>query len=121
MQVPQHAQGSLVRKVLKRVSEVPENGAVAAEVESSTGGFSLVLTRVDGVINAFHNECPHAGRRLDWSPGRFLIENGMLICAAHGATFNIGTGECIGGPSRGAGLKRVHVVVDAETDEVSLG
>jgi nitrite reductase/ring-hydroxylating ferredoxin subunit len=97
------------------VDEIADGGAFAAEVPSSTGGFSVVLTRRDGVVNAFHNECPHQGRRLDWSPGRFLVESGLLVCAAHGASFALDTGACIGGPCRGAGLKRIAVqVLDGE-------
>jgi len=104
-----------VRKTLCRVDEVPEGGATAAEVESSTGGFSVIVTRLDGNVRAFHNECPHAGRRLDWAPGRFLVEGRMLVCAAHGATFELGTGACIGGPCRGQGLKEIAItVVDGE-------
>jgi nitrite reductase/ring-hydroxylating ferredoxin subunit len=102
-------------QLLCRLDAVPEGGATAVEVESSTGGFSLLLTRVGGSVQAFHNECPHAGRRLDWAPGRFLIENGMLICAAHGASFRLGDGSCIGGPCRGAGLKPVAVTLEGDT------
>jgi nitrite reductase/ring-hydroxylating ferredoxin subunit len=108
-----------VRKTLCRVDEVPEGGATSREVESSSGGFSLVLTKIDGTVRAFHNECPHAGRRLDWAPGKFLIECGTLVCAAHGAQFMLDSGACIGGPCRGAGLK--PVVVGIEAGEVVLG
>ena len=100
-----------MRKTLCRVDEVPEGGATGRDVESSTGGFSLVLTRVRGEVHAFHNECPHAARRLDWSPGKFLVELGTLVCAAHGAQFMLDSGVCIGGPCRGAGLKPVAVTI----------
>jgi len=100
-----------VSKTLCAVSAVPEGGAITAHIESSTGGFDLVLTRKDGRISAFHNECPHAGRRLDWAPGEFLIENGLLISAAHGATFDMESGHCAGGPCRGVGLRSVPVEI----------
>lgn len=104
-----------MRKTLCRVDDVPEGGATSADVESSTGGFSVIVTRVDGALHAFHNECPHAGRRLDWAPGRFLVEGRQLICAAHGAAFELDTGHCIGGPCRGSGLKTIAItVVDGE-------
>jgi nitrite reductase/ring-hydroxylating ferredoxin subunit len=104
-----------VRKVLCKVDEIVDGGATAAEIPSSTGGFSVVLTRRGTTVNAFHNECPHQARRLDWAPGRFLVESGLLVCAAHGASFSLDSGECIGGPCRGAGLKRIAVqVVDGE-------
>ena len=105
----------VVRKALCRIEEIPDGGATSREVESSTGGFSVLLTRSGSAVHAFHNECPHAGRRLDWSPGRFLVEAGTVICAAHGAQFVLASGECIGGPCRGAGLKSIAIVlVDGE-------
>ena len=109
----------LVRISLCRVDEVPEGGAIARDVDSSTGGFSVILTRVDGVVHAYHNECPHAGRRLDWSPSRFLIEGKTIVCAAHGAQFILETGYCLGGPCRGSGLKPITVRI--EDGEVGLG
>jgi nitrite reductase/ring-hydroxylating ferredoxin subunit len=80
-------------------------------VDSSTGGFDLILVRTGAAVAAYHNECPHAGRRLDYAPGKFLIDDGQLICAAHGATFRIETGQCSGGPCRGASLRSVRVEV----------
>jgi nitrite reductase/ring-hydroxylating ferredoxin subunit len=99
-------------QVLCRFDDIPDGGAISVDVESATGGFSLVLTRLGTTVHAFHNECPHAGRRLDWAPGKFLMEAGMLICAAHGAAFLRDSGACIGGPCRGQGLRSVPVVVE---------
>jgi len=100
-----------VSKTLCQLEAIPDGGAASAHVESSTGGFDLVLTRHGDRVAAFHNECPHAGRRLDWAPGKFVIEHGLLICAAHGAHFRIESGQCAGGPCRGIGLRSVPVVV----------
>lgn len=99
-------------KSLYRLEDIADGGAAAVEVESSTGGFSLVLLREGERVYAYHNECPHAGRRLDWSPGKFLVKDGTIICAAHGATFDVRSGACLGGPCRN-GLAGVRVdVVD---------
>lgn len=104
-----------MRKVLCRVEDIPEGGAFGAEIPSSTGGFAVILTRRGERVVAFHNECPHAGRRLDWAPGKFLVEGSLLVCAAHGATFALDTGAGVGGPCRGAGLKSIAVqVVDGD-------
>lgn len=108
-----------MRKTLCRIDEIPEGGATSREVESSTGGFSVLLTRAGGAVHAFHNECPHAGRRLDWAPGRVLVDAGTLVCAAHGAQFLLESGECVGGPCRGAGLKSIAITLVDE--EVQLG
>ena len=100
-----------VSKSLCRLDAIPDAGAIAVDVDSSTGGFSLILLRQGSKVFAYHNECPHAGRRLDWAPGQFLIENCLLVCAAHGATFRIESGQCAGGPCRGVGLRAVPVEV----------
>lgn len=93
------------------VADIPEEGALGIHIPSATGGFPIVLTRQGDCVQAFHNECPHAGRRLDWVPGQFLIENHLLICAAHGAAFTRDSGLCIAGPCRGQGLVRFPIVV----------
>jgi nitrite reductase/ring-hydroxylating ferredoxin subunit len=100
-----------VRKSLCGLGDIANGGAIAVHVDSSTGGFDLILTRAGDRVVAFHNECPHAGRRLDYAPGKFLIEKDTLICAAHGAVFGIESGHCLGGPCRGSGLRSVPVEV----------
>ena len=89
-----------------------------------SGGFGETEMVVDGVaesvivhrdgdeVRAWLNVCPHAGRRLDWSPGHFLkSREGLLVCAVHGASFELIDGECVAGPCRGQSLHRVDVVV----------
>lgn len=86
---------------------------VPAEVEATVDGSaeSLVLLRRGDRIRAWLNICPHAGRRLDWAPGRFLLSKGQLVCAAHGATFETDAGLCVAGPCRGQSLRAVAVTV----------
>ena len=84
---------------------VPEGGVVEATAMHEGMAQSLLVTRVAGRLAAFHNLCPHAGRRLDWAPGKFLIDQGRLVCAAHGATFDLGSGVCVSGPCKGAALR----------------
>ena len=85
------------------------------EVEAMLDGDaeSLLLYRdAAGGISAFLNVCPHAGRRLDWAPGKFLrAKDGALVCAAHGASFDLANGECIAGPCRGERLRDIAVEV----------
>ncbi len=113
-----------VRKTLCRATEIPDGGAIerAGPVRDAASGEvfdeSIVLTRQGSAVKAWLNVCPHAGRRLDWAPGQFLIENGLVICAAHGAAFRLASGECIDGPCRGANL--VAVPLEISGDEVGL-
>ena len=87
-------------RVLCRLDDIPDGGAIGAQVPSATGGFELILLRRGERVFAYHNECPHVGRRLDFAPGRFLLQGSRIICAVHGATFAIESGACVGGPCR---------------------
>ena len=85
-----------------------------AEVEALIGGDaeSLIVHRNGASVRAWLNVCPHAGRRLDWAPGKFLkSREGHLVCAAHGASFELEKGDCIAGPCRGDSLHAVPVEV----------
>lgn len=87
---------------------------VPAEVGAVLDGDaeSLILLRRGDAVQGWLNVCPHAGRPLDWAPGKFLIsKQGQLVCAAHGAAFELDNGLCVAGPCRGDSLRRVDVVV----------
>ena len=89
----------------------PPEGFSETEVELDGERQSLVLRREGARLQAWLNICPHAGRRLDWAPGRFLVDQGRLVCAAHGAMFEMEHGQCVAGPCRGASLVAVPVAV----------
>jgi nitrite reductase/ring-hydroxylating ferredoxin subunit len=72
-----------------------------------------------GEVRAFVNQCPHAGHRLDFPPGRFLTPDGeLLLCRSHGAVFDKGSGECVAGPCTGERLRTLAVTVTG--DQVQL-
>ena len=90
-----------------------DDGAIV-EAEAPVGGTveSLIVHRDGEHVRAWLNICPHAGRRLDWAPGKFLTSrDGLLVCAAHGASFELRAGECVAGPCRGEHLRAVPVEV----------
>lgn len=96
-------------------TEVAEGQAIECVDPHDPDGASLLLLRSGGQLHAYLNVCPHAGRPLNWAPGRFLYAHGQLVCAAHGASFRPEDGHCIGGPCRGESLKRVAIeLVDGE-------
>ena len=97
---------------LSALNDIADGGF--AEVEATIDGDadSLVLYRVGDEVRAWLNVCPHAGRRLDWAPGQFLkSKDGHLVCAAHGASFELDRGDCVAGPCRGDALRAVQVQV----------
>jgi nitrite reductase/ring-hydroxylating ferredoxin subunit len=79
--------------------------------------FGFLVRRGDEVY-AYQNVCPHAGRQLNWGPDRFLTKDqSMIMCAAHGAIFDIASGECAAGPCVGDALTRMAVrVVDGHVE-----
>jgi len=105
--------GSLNQKPLVGLESLAD-GALAEVVAELEPGQeeSLVLFRDGQAVRAWLNVCPHAGRRLDWAPGQFLkSRDGHLVCAAHGASFELGGGQCVAGPCRGESLRQVAVEV----------
>jgi len=99
---------------LCRLEDIPDGGAIAVHVDSASGGFELIVLRVGERVFAYHNECPHAGRRLDYAPGRFIVDAGRIVCAAHGATFRVESGACLGGPCSNGLVPMPVALVDGE-------
>ena len=96
---------------LCQIDDIPDGNAIEVEAMVAGEPESLLVYRHGEQVSAFYNVCPHAGRRLDYAPGRFLVRNGLIICAAHGATFTAGDGHCQSGPCRGERLRAVPVAV----------
>lgn len=102
---------------LCRLDEIPDGGATAVDADLPDGEESVILLRRGDQVHGYLNVCPHAGRRLDYAPGKFLLKNDTLICAVHGATFNQGDGLCVAGPCRGEHLRTVAVrVVEGDVE-----
>jgi nitrite reductase/ring-hydroxylating ferredoxin subunit len=97
------AQGS----VLCRFDAIPDAGAIEVHTDKD----SLVLLRYGEHVYGYLNVCPHAGRPLNYAPGKFLLMHGQLVCASHGAAFKPEDGLCIGGPCRGQSLVAVPLLV----------
>ena len=97
---------------LLALAEIPDGGFAETEAVVEGDAESLILHRDGDAVRAWLNICPHAGRRLDWAPGQFLkSKDGLLVCAAHGASFELQHGECVAGPCRGEALRALAVTV----------
>ena len=94
---------------LLQVELIEDGGFAEIEVMLDGDAESLILHRDGSDVRAWLNVCPHAGRRLDWAPGKFLKSNGLLVCAAHGASFELAEGQCVAGPCRGDRLRAVAI------------
>ena len=71
------------RRVAKK-DEVPDGRGLCVQIE----GVDVGLFRVEGVIYAMENRCPHAEDPL--SEGR--LEGPIVTCRAHGWQFDVRTG-----------------------------
>ena len=106
---------------LLRVESVALDGLREIEAVLDGDAESVIVHRdAAGRVRAWLNVCPHAGRRLDWAPGEFLrSKDGLLVCAVHGASFELAAGECVAGPCRGERLR--EIAVHCVDGEVRLG
>jgi len=100
--------------MLIRRSDLPEQGLVALDARIDGEPVAIIVDCGRNPLTAWRNCCPHQGRRLDYVPGKFLLDRGRLVCAAHGATFQLDDGLCVAGPCRGEHLSPVLVEEDAE-------
>ena len=103
---------TLPLRALIALDGIADGGFAETEVVLAGDAESLILHRQGDNVRAWLNVCPHAGRRLDWAPGQFLkSKEGLLVCAAHGASFELVQGECVAGPCRGESLRTVAVEI----------
>lgn len=73
----------------------------------------LFVVRQGDDIFAYMNLCPHQGTTLDWKPDAFLtVEKDYILCATHGAFFEIENGMCVAGPCLGRSLAPIKIRVE---------
>jgi nitrite reductase/ring-hydroxylating ferredoxin subunit len=98
-------------RALCRVEDIRDGGAKG--FGPPEGGFTgLFAVRRGEEVYVYVNSCPHIGVPLDWVPDRFLTaDGGRIVCATHGAEFNIADGLCLRGPCFGDRLEAVMIQV----------
>lgn len=95
-----------------RLEEIPDGGAREASLRDASGDeLPVVVLREGEQVFAYLNICPHQGRELNFAPDRFMVRDGALMCAHHGATYRVSDGACLGGPCRGAPLRALRTFV----------
>jgi len=102
-------------RLLCKIADVGEGGTEVC-VQSASGPVYIMLFHYRGAIRAYVNECPHQRMPLNWAPDTFMLRGpSLLVCAHHGARFDLGSGKCMGGACRGADLKRVRISVKEDS------
>ncbi len=94
------------------LDELDDPGSREFRIGDGDWPFKGFVVREANTVVAYQNVCPHAGHPLNWQPDRFLTKDGtQIICASHGAVFDIANGECVAGPCPGRALKPVDVEI----------
>jgi nitrite reductase/ring-hydroxylating ferredoxin subunit len=98
--------------VVGQLDELDDPGCREFTIGGGNWPFRGFVVRKGCEVYAYQNFCVHDGHPLNWSPNRFLTKDGnALICASHGATYEIETGYCFAGPGSGRTLRKVEVEV----------
>ncbi len=94
------------------LAEIDDPGSKEFRIGDGDWPFKGFVVRKGERVFAYQNMCPHAGHPLNWKPDSFLTpERESIICASHGAVFEIESGECVAGPCPGRSLTPVTVEI----------
>ena len=100
------------RVTIGSLSELDDPGCREFSIGDGEWPFRGFVVRMGDEVFAYQNYCMHVGHPLNWQPHRFLTkDNSAIICASHGALYDIRTGMCFAGPCPGKALRAVDVEV----------
>lgn len=94
------------------MTEIEDPGCREFSIGDGDWPFRGFVVRQGDEVFAYQNFCVHVGHPLNWSPNKFLTKDkSAIICASHGATYEIETGYCFAGPGSGRELQKVDAEV----------
>ena len=98
---------------LCRLEELPDGEARGFD-PLRTGEDVLFVVRHGEALYGWRNACPHIdGAPLPWRRHAYLnADRDRIMCSAHGALFEIGSGVCVLGPCLGQSLTPVRLKID---------
>lgn len=98
--------------VLCRLDELLDGDSRGFDLEGK-GQASVFAMRWNGLVHVYADRCPHHGTPMAWRRDAYLnAARDRIVCAAHGAQFDIATGLCVLGPCLGDQLRSVPWRVD---------
>lgn len=97
---------------LTRIEHLADPGSLGFD-PGDTGQDTVLLVRRDSEVFAYLDACPHhGGTPMAWRKDAYLNGDGSrIVCAAHGAQFDIASGECTRGPCMGQRLTRLETAL----------
>jgi nitrite reductase/ring-hydroxylating ferredoxin subunit len=104
---------AVARIEVGRLDEIGDPGCREFRIGDGDWPFRGFVVRRGDDVFAYQNFCVHVGHPLNWIPDSFLTrDRSAIICASHGAVYEIETGLCVKGPCTGKSLRCVDVEVD---------
>lgn len=95
-----------------RVDEIDDHGCREFSIGEGDWPLRGFVVRQGDEFFAYQNLCMHVGHPLNWKPDSFLTKDGsQIICASHGALYDIRSGECTAGPCPGKFLRKVEIEI----------
>jgi nitrite reductase/ring-hydroxylating ferredoxin subunit len=106
------ADSSIEEVIVGALDELDDPGCREFRIGEGDWPFKGFVVRRGEEVFAYQNHCMHVGHPLNWRPNEFLNQNGSLIvCASHGALYEIDSGICVSGPCPGKTLRAIEVEV----------
>lgn len=98
-----------------RLGDLAATGAREIVLTRDGARFPVFVVQCGDLVLGYVNSCPHARLPLNWKQDAFFdISRGFLLCANHGAHFDVLTGLCTRGPCKGKSLVPFAVRLDGE-------
>lgn len=87
------------------LADIADPGAKGFRFREADALFAGVVVRRGALLAGYEDRCPHAGWPLAALDDRFLTRRGEhILCAGHGALFQLEDGLCVAGPCFGERL-----------------
>jgi nitrite reductase/ring-hydroxylating ferredoxin subunit len=104
---------------LCHIDDLPDGGSRGFDPQRG-GQDTLLVVRQGRELFAYADACPHHGTPMAWRKDAYLDAAGQhIVCAAHGALFDIDSGLCVLGPCLGDTLSPVLLKIH-DNGEVHL-
>lgn len=99
---------------LCHLDDLPDRGSRGFDPQAA-GHDTVFLVRHGRQVWGWVNACPHYGTALAWRKNAYLNAAGdRIVCAAHGALFEVDTGKCTLGPCVGDSLTPVDLQIQED-------
>ncbi len=93
-------------------ADIADPGSKGLSISIEGTKLELFIVKKDAVVAVYENSCPHTQGPLDWTPDQFLnMDNNYIMCANHGALFEINNGFCVYGPCKSQSLKKIDFII----------